>query len=483
MPSIKKSLFHNTLFLLSNILFPLVSFSYVSRILGPEGYGKIQFILVFAQYFVIVAAFGIPIFGVREIAKVRHNKSQISKLISELLFINILSTLLLLGIYLVIIFSFSWFQDDQSLYLLGGILVLAGFSTLDWVYNGMEQFNFLSIRSITIKTISLIALFLFVKTKNDLILYFLIIIFSIVGTNIWNLIKIRQLISFRFKELNFKRHLPVLATLFSTSISISIYTVIDTLLLGFITDDMAVGYYSAAVKINKIAIPLVIALGTVLIPRITLSISNNNRDLLQSLIDKSFAFICLLGIPISFGLFIFAPEFILAFSGPQFEPAILTTQITAPLALLIGLGHLFGFQLLIPAGLQKKYLIATVAGMLISVVLNLVLIPLIKDKGTAIATVAGEIAVTFISFYYVNKKMKLNINWSLAVKSALTCLIFIPIALLLRTYQTETILRLFMAITSSAILYFLIQFFIFKNQHIKEVYTDMLLMVQKYRNT
>lgn len=480
MPSIKKNFLHNLLFLLSNILFPLVSFSYVSRILGPEGYGKIQFIVVFAQYFIIIAAFGIPIFGVREIAKVSHSKSLLSKLFSELLFINILSSLLLLGIYLTIIFTFNWFQDDLNLYFLGGLLVLTSFSTLDWFYNGVEQFHFLSIRSITIKVISLIALFLFVKTKNNLVIYFLIIIFSVIGNNIWNLIKIRKLITFRFKQLNLRRHLPVLATLFITTISISIYTIIDTLLLGFLTDDISVGYYSAAVKINKIAIPLVVALGTVLIPRITQSIVDNDRALLKSLIDKSFAFICLLGIPISFGLFLFAPEFILSLSGSQFEMAILTTRLAAPLALLIGLGHLFGFQLLIPAGLEKKYLIATIAGMFISITLNLVLIPIIKDKGAAIATVASEMVVTIISFYYVYKKMTLNINWSLAVKSALSCLVFIPIAYFLRRYQSEIILRLLMAIISSTFLYFLIQIIIFKNTYVKEIYRVTLLKVNRF---
>jgi len=465
------------------MLFPLISFSYVSRILGPEGYGKIQFVLVFAQYFVIIAALGIPIFGVREIAKVRHSKSLLSKLFSELLFINILSTLLILGIYLATILTFNWFQDDLALYILGGLIVLTGFSTLDWFYNGVEQFRFLSIRSITIKTLSLIALFIFVKSKSDLIIYFLIIIFSVLGNNIWNLLKIRRLITFRFKQLNLKRHLPVLLTLFSTTISISIYTVIDILLLGFLADDTVVGYYSAAVKINKIMIPLVTALGVVLIPRITQSIENNDKHLLQSLTDKSFSFICFLGIPISFGLFLFAPEFILAISGSQFAMATLTMQITAPLALLIGLGHLFGFQLLIPAGLEKKYLIATISGMLISIILNIILISSLKDKGTAIAIVTGELVVSFISFYFVYKKMKLAINWFLALKSIIACLIFLPIAYILRAYQIEVILRLIIAISSSAFLYFLIQIYIFKELQVKESFNSVFSHLFKINKT
>jgi len=470
------------LFLLSNILFPLVSFSYAARVLGPEGYGKIQFVMVFAQYFVLVAALGIPIFGVREIAKARNNRRELSKLFSELLFISIITTLLVLLLYLGIVFTFTWFQDDLTYFLLGGLLVFAGFSSIDWYYNGVEEFRFLSMRSITIKAIALLALFLFVKTKNDLVYYFLIVIFSTVGNNIWNLIKIRKLISFRFDELDFKKHIPVLLTLFGTTISISIYTVVDTLLLGFLADDTAVGYYTAAVKINKITIPLVLALGTVLIPRISQSIANKETDLLQSLVDKSFSFIVLIGIPISAGLLVFAPEFILALSGSEFSSAILTMQITAPLVILIGLGHLFGFQLLIPAGLEKKYLIATIVGMLISVFLNVLLISSLKDKGTAIATVAGEIAVTFISFYFVNKQIKLNIRWALVIKSIIATLVFLPIAYFLRHYQVELILRLGIAIISSALFYFSIQLFLFKDIQLREVAGTLFQNALRYTN-
>ena len=461
-PSIKKSFFYNILFLLSNILFPLVTFAYVSRILGPEGYGKAQFIFVFAQYFVIIAAIGIPVYGVREIAKVRNNTSLLSKLFSELLFINILTTILLLAVYLVIIFSVHWFQHDLRLYLLGALLVFAGFSTLDWFYNGVEQFRFLYIRSITVKALALIALFILVKSKDDLVYYLLILIFSIIGNNIWNLLKIRKLITFRFKQLNLIQHLPILLTLFGTLVSISIYTFLDTVLLGFLADETSVGFYSAALKINKIAIPLVFALGTVLIPKITQSIANNDTHQLQKLIDKSFSYIVILGIPISIGLFVFASEFIFALSGTEFANATLTMKITAPLAIIIGLGHLFGFQLLIPAGLEKKYLTATIAGMLISVSLNLLLISSLKDKGTAIATVVGEVVVTIIAFYYVSKKIQLVFNWALALKSIAASLIFFPIAYLLRMYEINSIISLMIAICCSAFFYFAIQIFIFK---------------------
>lgn len=468
MSSIKKNLFHNTLLLLSNLLFPLISFSYASRILGPEGLGKVQFILVFAQYFVLLAALGIPIFGVREIAGIREDKRALSLTLSELILINIISSMVLFVVYILLIFSVPRFQSDLQLYLLGGLIVLSGFSTLDWYYNGVEQFRFLSTRSITVKLVALIALFLFVKQKEDLILYFLITIFSILANNVWNVWGIRKLIRFRIGELNLKRHIPALLTLLGTSVSISIYSVIDTLLLGFLAGDVAVGYYTAAVKINKIAIPIVTVLGTVLIPRFTQSIGSGDKERLNRLVHQSFSFTSLIGIPITFGLFLYASEFIVSISGNEFAAAALTMKITAPLALVIAYAHLFGFQLLIPAGLERKYLMATLVGMTLSIVLNLLLIPGLKDKGAAIATMSSEIIVTIIAGWFAYKYIKLRVDWNMAVKAILSSLFFIPVAWMLRINTHDTLLRLLIAIPVSALGYFIIQTLAFKNPLMQE---------------
>src|ERR1035437_1664768 len=205
--SLKKNFVHNILFILSNILFPIISFSYTSRVLGPEGIGKVQFVITFAQYFVMVAALGIPIYGIREVAKTRGDKIKLSKLCSELLLINIISSAILLVAYFVVVFSVGWFKQDISFYLLGGLLVLFGFSTLDWFYVGLEKFSFLSIRSVIIKVLALIGLFLFVKNSNSLIIYFLITVFSIIGNNIWNLLNLNGLLVLKFKQLELKKHL------------------------------------------------------------------------------------------------------------------------------------------------------------------------------------------------------------------------------------------------------------------------------------
>ncbi len=474
MTSVKKNFLYNNLLLLSNLLFPIVSFAYASRILGPAGIGKVQFVVTFATYFVVVAQFGIPVYGMREVAKARGDKKQLDKLFSELLLINILSSLLLSVVYGGVILSLPWFHNSLNYYLLGGLLVLSGFSVLDWFYMGMEQFRFLSLRSIVIKTVALTVLFLFVRTAEDLMVYFLIAIFSIVINNLWNLLHLKGQVSIRFIRLNLKRHYGPLLILFVSSLTISVYTLGDTLLLGFLTNDKAVGLYTAAKKLTIIVIPLITSLGTVLIPRLTKSIDVQNTRETGVRMEQSFSFICLFGIPVTMGLIVFAPEIMRVFTGTGFMGAVLTLQLMAPVIFLVGLGHLFGMQLLIPGGFEKQYLTATLIGMGISLFLNLLLIRIFQDKGAAVTLLITEGIVSFTAYFFVTKKMNFHVHWPVAVKALAASLLFIPVALFMRSTGLSLTLELFVAILISAALYFIVQIFLFKETLLKAIISSAL---------
>ena len=475
--SVKKNFFYNNLLLLSNLLFPVINFAYASRILGPAGIGKVQFVVIFATYFVLIAQLGIPVYGMREVAKTRTDQNQLNKLFSELLLINLMSSLLMSVIYGVLIFSLGWFSDSINYYLLGGLLVLSGFSVLDWFYMGMEQFRFLSLRSIVIKAAALMALFLFVRTSGDIMIYFLITIFSILSGNLWNLLRLKGLVSINFRHTEIQKHGLPLLILFASSLTISVYTLGDTLLLGFFTNDQAVGYYTAAKKLLLITIPLITSLGTVLIPKLTKSLDVKNKKETNTRINQSFSFICLFGIPVSAGLFIFSPEIMRLFSGVQFTGAVLTLQLLAPVIFLVGLGHLFGMQLLIPGGFEKQYLFATFLGMVISLLLNLFLIRIFKDKGAAVTLLITEGIVSFMAYLFVIKKMHLHVRWSLALKALAASLLFIPVALIFRNLEVSLFFGLFTAIFISAALYFIVQIFVFKEMLLRSL---MALALKKF---
>ncbi|MDB5121052.1 MAG: hypothetical protein JWN56_2270 [Sphingobacteriales bacterium] len=471
MNNLKSNFAYNVLLTVSNLLFPIVSFPYLSRTLGPECLGKAQFIIIFAQYFVLLSAFGIPLYGFREVAKVKHDKEELSKLSSELLLINFLFSLLLFAAYTLIVLSISWFHTDLQLYAVASLFILTGFTSIDWFFTGVEEFKYIAVRSIVIKSLSLIALFALVKSSDDLIFFLLISIFSVLGNNIWNIYQSRRLITFRLRSIQLRHHLPVLFVFFITSLSISIYTFLDTLLLGIISTNTAVGYYTAAIKLNKIALPLIVSLGIVLTPKITLSINSKSKSLaFQGYFDTSFAFINLIGIPLFIGIAIFSKELLIVYAGEGFIAATDAMRIMSPLILFLSLGHLLGLQLLIPSGNEKLYFMATIFGLITSLSLNLVLIPMLDEKGAAIATLSAEVVVTSMCYFYVKKKLQIIFNWRLVGKAVLSCVLFLPISVLSKYFNLNIILSLTIQIAICILTYLLIQGMIFKEKLIWEAF-------------
>ncbi len=399
----------------------------------------------------------------QEVAKYKHDANKLRKVSSELFFLHLFSAVIVSIIYLIIIFSFDFFLADLTFYLYGGLVILLSFSTIDWFYSGMEQFSFIATRSLIVKILGLIALFSFVKDKSDLLVYLLIFLFSTIANQIWNLLNFGKQITLKFKGLNFRQHLPLLIVLFSTGISTTIYAEMDTMLLGFLTTDTFVGFYAAAIKLNKVAIPIIVSFGIVLIPKITQSFYQNDKKTLESLTRQSFQLICLIGVPTTIGLCVYAPEFMLMFSGKLFNPAVITMQITSPLPFIIAIGHISSVQLLIPAKKEKYYLWATIVGLVVNMLLNLSLIYKYQDRGAAISALVGELAVSLVAVYFVRKKLNIRFDWIAACKALLSSIIFIPIAKVLRIYTNGESYFLFFALFTCVLVYFLIQLILFKN--------------------
>jgi len=469
----KKNYIFNLLLTGFNILFPVISFPYVAKILGPIGIGKVQFILSFTQYFALIAALGIPIYGVRVISQSTHDSKLLYKNLGELLYIHIICSIIITVLYVIAIISFSFFSSDKSLYFLSGLIILMGFTSIDWYFTGIENFKLIALRSVSIKIISLIFLFLFVKVRSDYNIYLIISLFSILGNNLINILSIRKHITLGYKGI--KRHLKPLMYTFGTTVATSMYVMLDTVLIGFFSDEKSVGLYSASVKLTKISIPFIISAATVLMPRISKLFGSDDFDALKTILNKSFNFITIIAVPICIGLFILAPELIYAFSGEQFRGAILTMQILSPLALIIGLGYFWGFQILIPAGKEKEMLIAVVLGMVFNLTLNCIMIPLYKQNGAAIANVISELIVTLAYMFFCFKVIPFKISHKPLLYNLLAGMPCIAVVLFCKTLNLNTYYLLFISIVSFAALYLIIQVKLLKNSIVNELIADYLM--------
>ncbi len=469
----KKNYIYNLVSSLTNILFPIVSFPYASRVLGPIGIGKVQLAISFAQYFGLIAAFGINIYGIQMVAKHRSNPEQLSRVFSELLSINFLSCVVVLMAYLGVIQYFNFFHSNYILYGYSSIIVIMGFTTIDWFYSGLEEFKIIAIRSVVIKIVALFLLYMFVKDASDFITYLWIILFSMIGNNVINFLFLKNKTTFVFKSISLKKHFKPLLFIFGTTIAASMYTYLDTMLLGLLTNEMAVGLYTAAIKLTKIALPFITSLGLLMMPKFSIEATNKDSAVFQKMINQSWHYIVILSVPIVVGLYLLSNEFVILFSGLQFKEAVPTMQILSILPLLIGLGYFFAFQVLIPMGKNKEMFYAVIIGMCFSVLLNFLLAPVMKEKGTAIASVLTELIVTGIYLFYIKKHFNYKYDWLLIIKSLFACVFFIPIIWLIHLIQLNTIFTLLLSIGLSSITYFSIHFFIFKDTFIRRYFLSL----------
>lgn len=472
MSAVKKNYIFNFVLTGFNIIFPIISFPYAAKILGPEGIGKVQFVLSYTQYFALIAALGIPIYGVRIISQSTHDEQLLNRNLGQLISIHILCCVGISIIFLSTILAFSFFDHDRTIYLLAGLIIVLGFTSLDWYFTGVEKFKLIAIRSVVVKIISLIFLFVFVKTKADYGIYLAISVFSILGNNLYNLFSIRKNIKLSFK--GFGNHLKPLMYTFGTTVATSMYTLLDTVLLGFFANDKSVGLYSASVKLTKISIPFIISSAIVLMPRISKLFGKNDMESLNIVLNKSFNFIVIVAVPVCFALMILAPQLIYVFSGSQFNEAIVTMRILSPLTLIIGLGYFWGFQILIPAGKEKEMLVSVLLGMGINLLLNFILIPIYKQNGAAVANVISEIAVTFGYMFFCLKVVRFKISHKSLVYNGIAALPLIFIALCVNKLVVNIYYQLILSGIMFFAIYFFIQIKLFKNSIVKEMMFSLI---------
>lgn len=470
MSSIKKNLVYNILLSVSNLLFPLVTFPYAARILGPEGIGVVNFAQNFCQYFILIAALGIPTYGNREIAKVRDDIGARSKIFVEICIIKVISTFGVLIPYFIIIFSVTKFSDYSILYYWGAFYILVNLTTIEWFFSGLENFRYITIRSILVKGASVIFMFLFVKNVNDITPYFLIIILSTLVNGLFNIYYAAKFVRFNFKwsQLQLKKHIAPLTLLFSYFLAISMYSMLDTILLGLLSTNMAVGFYTSANRLIKICLMMITSLGDVLVPRLTKEVANKNYSEIRRLINKSSNFVFTFGIPMAAGIFILAPELIVIFSGKEFLPAVNTIRILSMLIPIIGLANIFAGQILIPLAKDKLLLIGSIIGGVISFLFNIVLIPLLKENGAAISIVFAETSVMLFALFFAKKLLSFPLSLQTFFKNLFTIAPYFFIATLSRYFLNSPVLIVLITVLAALPTFIIAQVYFINNSLIKE---------------
>lgn len=405
--SLKLNFIMNAILTMSAFLFPLITFPYVSRILLPEGTGKVSFATSLISYFVMFAQLGVPTYGIRACAKVRDDKRLLSKTAHELLVINLVMMVVSYVALAVALLFVPRLREERLLYVVCSLTIFFTTIGMEWLYKALEQYTYITIRSIAFKFISVIAMFLLVRAKKDYVVYGAISVVASSASFLWNFIHARKYIYMRpMGGYEFKPHLKAVAVFFAMSCATTVYTHLDTVMLGFMDTDETVGYYNAAVRIKGILVSIVTSLGTVLLPRASYYIKNNQVEKFRNITRKALNFVLLAATPMMLYFILYARDGIYLLSGGAYEGAVLPMQLIMPTLLLIGLSNVLGIQILVPMDKEKMVLWSIICGAVVDVILNLILIPPYGAAGAAAATSVAELVVTVFQFVVLWKEIK-----------------------------------------------------------------------------
>lgn len=409
--SLNKNMIMGTILTLSNFIFPLITYSYVARIISPSGIGKVAFVNSVLSYFIYIASLGIPSYGLRECAKLRNDKEKLSKTFQELLIINLVSTMFAYILLFIVIISVNKLYNYKILFLIMSSQIFLNSIGVEWLYQALEEYSYITIRSVFFKVIGVLLTFILIKSPDDILLYGFLTIFAASANYICNFINIHKYITFKkFKNYNLKKHFKPIFSLLTASIIISIYANFDIVMLGFISPEYEVGLYNAALKIKSILLSLSTAITAVMIPRISYYIQNKDEKGINKLLIKSLQISLLIAFPVCIYCLLFSKNILLFVCGISYIEAENTLKLLMILILPLILTNLFGNQILIPFGKENRFSQSVFIGMWINLILNLLLIPKYGASGAAFGSIITEIWNVFWMSHNEKKYKKLFIK-------------------------------------------------------------------------
>lgn len=489
--SIKFNFIMNALLTLSSVIFPMITFPYYSRVLGAEGTGSVGFALAVVSYFTMVASLGIPTYGIRACAKVREDRKKLSQTVQELLIINCITTAIMYAAYFLSLAVVPKFAQQKEILTMVSIAIVLNTMGVSWLYSALEQYTYITVCTVIFKILGVVLMFALIHKPEDYILYGGVSAIASYGSGILNFINMRKYISLK-KEgpYDFKRHIKPILTFFMMSASISIYTNLDKVMLGFMKTNADVGYYDASVKIKTILVGVVTSLGTVLLPRMSFYIEKGEKEAFRKTVTKAFRFVIVAASSLMLFFIIFARESILAISGTAFLPAVIPMQLLMITLLLIGLSNITGIQILTPMGREKIVLKSILCGAAVDFVLNLVLIPKYAASGAAFATVMAELVVLAVQCIYLREILAgliRNINLK-KLSAALICAGIAGILLHLNINMQSSSLGIALAVlTGEAVIFFGIYgglLLLMKEPIVMEIlYMGLSMMQRKNKDT
>lgn len=413
MPSLKKNIILNGLNTVTAVIFPVITFPYAARVLLPEGIGTINFLNSIVGYIILFTTLGIPMYAVKEIVKFRNDLESRNQLTVEII---LFSLILCLSGYVAVWVLASFvpqIHQNATLFYILSLSILFSAIGIDWFYQGIEDFKFITIRAIIVRVLAAASLFIFVKDSHDLLIYGIINVGSTVGNNIINLGYLGKHIDFRkinYKDLKVFRHLKPSLHVFLLNLIINLYIQLNAIMLGFISGEEAVGFYAAGTKISHIGLVFIGSLSTALFPRSTHLFKSGDKEGYEKLIAKSINVTMCMTLPMAAGLMLLATPITTIFCGEEYLPAIPVLLLNAPVIIFVSLANIMGIQILYAMDKLNYVIIGVSAGAAINLILNFIILKTLGATGAAVSTFCAELTGFIIQFIFARKFFRFHLS-------------------------------------------------------------------------
>ncbi len=403
-----------------NLAFPFINGIYVAKVLLPESIGAVAAAQNLAQYFVTFAFLGIPTYGLREIAKVRHDKTERNRVFSELYTINFFSTVLFLVAYLILIFTVEAYRVDVELYLVVGIAIVLNAFNISWLYEGMEEFKFVSLRNIIFKAVSFILLITLVRTKEDVLIYACINVIGTAGNYIVNMVCAPRFVKYSWHGLHLKRHMRSIFYLVAVNLAIELYSMMDVTMMNLMCSKESIAFYKYGHQIEKMLLQVVNTFTIVLIPRISYYYKEAKIDEFNRLISKALKLIIIVSLPMIVGIYYTSDFLMVELYGSPYIVSATILKLFSVLLLISPLGYLLGSRVLLATGHENLMIVSVGIGAMANLIGNIVLIPRYAEFGATIASIISEVIVMLVYIQLGKKYFQLNNVASTVLKAILS---------------------------------------------------------------
>ena len=404
--SLKKNIIYSSILTAANYIFPLVTYPYVSRVLGVDNIGACNFVDSVINYFILFSMLGISTVGIREISQARSDRKKLNQTFSRLFTINTVSTTAVLIALLVSMFTVPQLRENSHLMWIGVLKLISNYLLIEWLYKGLEEFKYITSRTVLVKCLYVVAVFLFIKSPADTTIYYMLLTLMITGNALINIVHSRKYVKYSLTLQKSSALLKAIIILGIYAFLTSMYTTFNVVYLGFECGDTEVGYYATSTKIYRMILSVFTAVTGVMMPRLASLLSEGKFGTFRSLLKKSFRILFIIFIPTSLAIGIFAPQIIHLIAGAGYEGAIMPLRIISPLLLIIGLEQIIIIQGLMPLKKDKEVLINSAAGAATGIIANLILVPQYGATGAAISWFAAECVVLTSSSIFFIKAMK-----------------------------------------------------------------------------